>query len=68
MPQQQLKLRELGFGVGAGHEGIDRVIALCYRQQRPKLCLVLSNYRLRAVVRLDRVISDMLLFPKGRLT
>ena len=55
----QLKLRELGFGIGAGHEGIDRVIALCYRQQRSKLCLVLSYYRVRAVVRLDSVISDL---------
>ena len=58
----QLKLRELGFGVGAGHEGIGRVIARCYRQQRPKLSFLLSYYRVRAVVRLDSVILDMLTF------
>ena len=52
----QLKLRELGFGIGAGHEGIDRVIALCDRQQRPKLCLLLNYYRVRAFRGLDRVI------------
>ena len=52
----QLKLRELGFGIGAGYEGIDRVIALCYRQQRPKLCLLLSHYRVRALGCLDSVI------------
>ena len=75
----QLKLREMGFGVGAVHEGIDRVITLCYRQQRPKLSLLLSYYRVRAVVRLDNVVYVQscvwivlfricLLSPKGRLT
>ena len=55
----QLKLCELGFGVAAGHEGIDRVIALCYRQQRPKLSFLLIYYRVCAVVRADSVIADM---------
>ena len=63
----QLKLRELGLGVGAGHESIDRVIALRYRQQRPKLCLLLSNYRVRALRCVDSVIFDMLVISQGEV-
>ena len=63
----QLKLRELGFGVGAGHKGIDRVIALCYWQQRPKLSLLLSYYRVRALGCVDSVIFDMLVISQGEV-
>ena len=65
----QLKLRELGFGVGAGHdhESIDRVIAFRYRQQRPKLCLLLIYYRVRALRCVDSVIFDMLVISQGQV-
>ena len=56
----QLELRKLGFGVGAGHESIDRVIVLSHRQQRPKLLLLLGYYRVRALGCVDSVIFDVL--------